>query len=403
MKSMRKIGVIIVALTCGLAVACGGGSSSSSNAAAPTVGGGSSGTNVASISVNGGPTGNAANGLFTDVTVCAPGTTNCQTISNVLVDIGSSGLRILSSVLTIGLTQQNAANGGPTVECFPFVSGYTWGPVQTADVEIAGEKASSTPIQVIGSSTAVPSSCSSYGTETDTVDTLGANGILGIGLFAQDCSNVSCPAAADIYYGCPSSGCVPLAQSAAQQVLNPVSLFATDNNGVIIELPALSGAEASVSGSLIFGIGTESNNGLGSAMVYTANDYGNFTTTFNGATYSDSFIDSGSNAYFFPDAGITQCANNSEAPGFYCPASTMNLSATNVGSNQATGTVNFSVADAIGLFSGDDYAFGDLGGPVIGGPPEYFDWGLPFFYGRNVYAAIAGASTPGGEGPYWAY
>jgi len=32
-----------------------------------------------------------------------------------------------------------------------------------------------------------------------------------------------------------------------------------------------------------------------------------------------------------------------------------------------------------------------------------FDWGLPFFYGRNVYAAIEQQSTPGGVGPYFAY
>lgn len=405
MNITRKLGVIVVGLTCAFSVACGGGSSSNSNESSAGSGGGASGSNVAAVSVSAGPNGNSANGLYTDVTICVPGTSNCQTVSNVLVDIGSSGLRIVSSLLTISLPQQSASNGGATVECFPFVSGYTWGPVEAADVEIAGEKASSTPIQVIGTSIAVPGGCSSYGTETNTVETLGANGILGVGLFAQDCGDPSCPASADIYYSCPSStSCTAVTQSSAQEVLNPVSLFTTDNNGVIIELPSLSGSQASLSGSLIFGIGTESNNGLGSATVYTANDYGNFTTTFNGQTYTDSFIDSGSNGYFFPDSGIAQCTNNSEAPGFYCPATTVNLSATNLGNNEATGMVNFSVANASDLFSnGDDFAFSDLGGPVIGGPPEYFDWGLPFFYGHNVYTAIAGASTPGGVGPYWAY
>jgi hypothetical protein len=30
-------------------------------------------------------------------------------------------------------------------------------------------------------------------------------------------------------------------------------------------------------------------------------------------------------------------------------------------------------------------------------------WGLPFFYGRAVYTAIDGRSTPGGNGPYYAF
>jgi hypothetical protein len=40
-----------------------------------------------------------------------------------------------------------------------------------------------------------------------------------------------------------------------------------------------------------------------------------------------------------------------------------------------------------------------LGGTFSGG----FDWGLPFFFGRNVFVAIQGQSTPGGTAPYWAY
>jgi hypothetical protein len=33
-----------------------------------------------------------------------------------------------------------------------------------------------------------------------------------------------------------------------------------------------------------------------------------------------------------------------------------------------------------------------------------FDWGLPFFFGKNVYSAIAGQATPAPTPtPYWAY
>jgi hypothetical protein len=401
MRNARAFFSLAACVICAFLIACGGGSHSPANTIA------SSGANVTPISVNGGPLGNYADAAFASVTVCVPGTSNCQPIDNVLVDTGSFGLRVLSSALTsISLPQQKAGDGNPVAECLTFLASYTWGPVQTADVQIAGEKASSVPIQVLSDSDfKAPSQCTSSGFRSaDTVDSLGANGILGIGLAAQDCGN-PCPANANQYFECPSSGCLPIAQALGQQIINPVALFATDNNGVIVELPTVSsGGEASVSGSLVFGIGTQSNNGLNGATVYTAPE-GSFTTSYKGQSYPGSFLDSGSNGYFFLDSsltGLTNCPNNSDAPGFYC--SSQNFTATNQGSNGASGTVSFSIADAVTLFANQgDNAFSNLGGPSSNAAPFYFDWGLPFFFGRNVFVAIVGASTPGGAGPYWAY
>jgi len=249
-----------------------------------------------------------------------------------------------------------------------------------------------------------PTSCTSSGMSSDTLGNLGANGILGVGLFAQDCGSY-CEqvqtAAGDFnpYYECASSTatCQAVAESLTQQVQNPVALFSTDNNGVIVEFPAISGGqESSASGALVFGIGTESNNALGAATIYTANAGGNFSTTYNGTVDSASFIDSGSNGYFFPST-ITVCPSSGDAPDFYCPSTTENLSATNQGANGATGTVNFSIANAEALFSVDDSAYSDLGGTYSSGS---FDWGLPFFFGRNVYVGIESTTNPDG---YWAY
>ncbi|MGA8271531.1 MAG: DUF3443 family protein, partial [Candidatus Sulfotelmatobacter sp.] len=371
-----------------------------------------SGSNVAPITVNGGPTGDYVDAAFTSVTVCVPGTSTCQTIGGILVDTGSSGLRVLSSALSVALTQQNASDGNPVVECLPFVSGYTWGPVQTADIEIASEKASSVPIQVLSDTDfTAPTACTDQGTSSDTLSNLGANGIIGVGLFPQDCGTycevVEAAPNFNPYYECPSSTgtCQAIGESLTQQVQNPVALFTTDNNGVIVELPAVSGAEATVTGSLVFGIGTESNNALGSATVYQTDADGNFTTSYKGVNdaqavpYSASFIDSGSNGFFFLDStttGIPACGGDEQ--DFYCPASTANISATNQGTNSASGTVTFSVANADTLFANEaDSAFGDLGGDFSGA----FDWGLPFFFGRNVYVAIYQTSAP--NTPYWAY
>jgi hypothetical protein len=367
--------------------------------------------NVLAISVNTGPTAATnpyINGAFTSVTVCVPGsTTQCQTIDGILVDTGSPGLRILSSALTVALPQQTDSSSNPIVECAPFASGVIWGPVQTADMTVAGEKASSLPVQVIGSNSFsnVPTACSDEGTPVEDLQDLGANGILGIGSYQQDCGSACTLSGASnpgVYYTCPTTGCVVTTEAVASQVTNPVVMFPTDNNGTIIELPALTGSAVSLDGSLIFGIGTESNNGLGGATIYTMDPAtGNFSTMFNGQTYTDAaFLDSGSNATYFLDStttGMTTCTNYTF---WYCPGGTLNFSATNMGANGNSSIINFSVGNADSLVANQsDGAANGLAGPF----PNTFDWGLPFFFGRNVYTAIEGQSTPQGTGPYWAY
>jgi len=375
-----------------------GGTPASSAPAAPA-------DNVQSIVVNAGPTGDYFNGAFTSVTICFPGqSAGCQTIDGVLVDTGSTGLRVLSSALTIALPQQVGSSGAPIVECAQFLDGFTWGPVQMADVKLAGEQASSVPIQVIDERAFpnIPAACSSAGVAEDTLDKLGANAILGIGLFRQDCG----PACAfvgssnpGLYYACPATGCQPAAVSLANQLQNPVALFSRDNNGVVIQLPAVAaGGAFSVTGSLVYGIGTQANNGLGSAKVLAVDASGNITTIFGGQSYSSSFIDSGSNGIYFLDAGASGLPLCQDSADFYCPATPQSLSATNRGATGVTIAAPFNVGNADTLDSRFS-AFNEIAGPNPGG----FDFGLGFFFGRSVYTAIEGQGTPGGTGPYFAY
>jgi len=376
--------------------------------------------NSTPITVDAGPqpqTFTAVNEVFTSITVCVPGTTTCQTIDHVLVDTGTSGLRLLSSVLSVPLPQQNDSSGDPLDECMVFLEGYAWGPVALADISIAGEKASSAPVQVMipaSGSPPVPGSCSSRSMGADegnSVSALGANGILGVGLFQQDCgtsctsSNGTIP---PVYYGCPASGCNPTYVTLAQQVPNPVVLFTFDNNGVVVSLPVVpDGGVPTEMGSLIFGIGTQSNNTVPSTTtVYTVpnsgTNAGDLTTTFNGVAYP-STIESGATGFFFLDSattGITSCVVKNFT--WYCPSpSPDNLSATNQGANGNQGTVNFSIEDASKLLNSSNVAFSTLGAPAPA--PNTFDFGLSFFFGRTVFTAIDGKSTPSGTGPYFAY
>jgi len=394
---------LVVALL-GLALSlggCGGG------------GGGGGGTtpatqNVQPISVDAGPAG-ISNIAFTSVTVCAPGSsTNCQTIDHISVDTASSGLRLISSVLspTLSLPQQLDANGNALVECAQFADGFSWGPVKLADVRIAGEQANSLPVQIIGDAafSSIPTSCSSAGPPENTVPAFGANGLLGISVFLQDCGSACAqfviPGA---YYSCAASGCSPTQVAVALQLQNPVALFSGDNNGVIVKLPSIPAAGAvTAAGSLIFGIGTQTNNGMGSATVLTTDPHtGNIVTVFNNQSFANSYIDTGSNLFFIGTGLYPLCSG--VAAGFYCPATTQNLSATLQGANKNASAATFSIANADQLFVANPsfYAFNNIAAPA--GDPSAFAWGLPFFYGRNVYTAIEGQKTPGGTGPYVAF
>ena len=407
--SRRFFAIAASAVLVALLVGCGGGGGGGDNS---NGGGGNTPptpmpvNNTQPVTVDAGPSG-FPNLLFTSVTICAPGaSTNCQTIDHIQVDTGSAGLRIISSVLSpaLSLRQQVDASNNPIVECAQFVDGFAWGPVKIADVRLAGEVASSVPIQVIGDPAFnnIPAACANIGPPENTVDTFGANGVIGIGFFLQDCG-AACVTSTfpGYYYICPTgSGCQAARVTLAQQVLHPVALFATDNNGVVITMPSIPAAGlATVSGTMTFGIGTQSNNGTSNVTVIPADPTtGNVTVVFNNRTYSTGYIDSGSNGIFFGNGIFPACSPPNQ--DFYCPATTQALTATIRGSNGASANVNFSVANA-DLLDASFYAFNDLAG--AGADATTFDFGMPFFYGRSVFTAIESQTTPAGTGPFYAF
>lgn len=369
--------------------------------------------NVETLTVDSGPAGGSAvNTAYVSVKICVPNNPGaCQTIDHIEVDTGSTGLRILAGALNLtSVPLPQETNGTPTVfmaECLQFADGSSYGSLRMADITlpVSMKTASNVVVQIIGDPLypTVPSSCP--GIPENTVTAFGANGILGVGPFAQDCG-AACvaTAVAGTYYSCPSpSTCGASTATLAQQVQNPATLFSSDNNGVIVELPAVGSAGAGiVTGSLVFGIGTQSNNGLGSAMVLPEDaNTGLISATYKGIAYTHGFIDSGSNGNFFSDSSIPNCSTPN--PGFYCPTSTLMETATLQGTNTTMSAANFSVANATTLFATLSYnAFSNLGG--TNPDPMGFDLGLPFFYGQNVYTAFETATNAGGHpGPYFAY
>jgi len=408
--------------------ACGGGGSGTTSGGTSTsTGSGGSVNNTVQMTVDLGPAtfvaaGNANEDVaFVTVTICVPGTTNCASIDHVEVDTGSEGLRLLNTAFNLSLPQQTIS-GNPVAECVQFAdSTFSWGSVQSADIQLAGETAKAVPIQVInGSFQTIPASCSNGGSGVNDIFSLGANGILGVGPFRQDCGGGCANSAVPgTYYACNNGVCTSTAETLTAQLQNPVWMFPSDNNGVILQFPSVSDSgQATVPGTLTFGIGTQSNNGLGSATVLPIDSgKGDFSVQFQGTTFSDnSFIDSGSNGFFFLDSAtlanqfgvsIPDCPNSSVAKGFYCPGSVAPISVSMLGVNSSGSTplgaaraVSFNVANAQTLFSNSNFAvFDNIGGESSGN----FDFGLPFFFGKSVYTAIEGQSTPAGTGPYFAF
>jgi hypothetical protein len=157
---------------------------------------------------------------------------------------------------------------------------------------------------------------------------------------------------------------------------------------------------------LIFGIATQVNNALGNASVFTSNPIsGGITTYYNGDILNESYIDSGSDALFFKDTGIPVCNSGTAAAEHYCPAATQSLSATIQGLNGTSATVTFSVANADSLLASGFAALSNLAAPIAWSSPVLsFDWGLPFFFGRNVFVAFEGANVAGvPAGPFVAF
>jgi len=459
--------------------ACGGGSSSASSG---TGAGAATGPNVAALSVDSFPpygTDSCApapgcgslNQLYITLRVCPHGSTsNCQTIDHVAVDTGSLGLRLLAASLRpptssfLGsaggllaalptITTTSAGGNGTTVtgtlaECAQFGGGYSWGSIRNVDITFVGtnETASNVPMQVMGDMEPAPAACvtqsttqyalTGSGTNSSGVVTanpltypyLGANGLIGVSLFAQDCQ--PCATVAQPQQGNNTAGlayvvcadmtgnhCTPTTVAPAMQVVNPITALPTDNNGFLIRMAAVgSDGAASASGSMIFGIGTQANNALGSATRIAANpaeEPGFVYTTYSGSANAYGIFDSGSSLYFFSDASIALCGSSGVLAAYYCPGgpsakgsanTTLNLRAVvNDYRDSATpsSTIAFSVNNLNNFTNAAAYAYDNVGGP---GPASfgYFIWGMPTFYGKTIYFGLAD-NADGYAAPYYAF
>ena len=338
------------------------------------------------------------------VTVCVPGTGDCQTIDDVLLDTGSVGLRVFKQALTLSLPAAAAPGGGALAECVQYADlSADWGPVEVADVVLAKEPAVQVPIQVIDATFgSIPSACPSPESAPSSF-----NGILGVGVFVADCGTPSCPAAANVYYASSGSTSTPVAVDSSSQVQNPVALLPVDNNGVIVSLPGVAAAGApSVEGALVLGIGTRANNQPIAAAAVALDGAGEFGTAIDGAGHPrlvrrhrlERLLLRATvehrvllrPARLVLPAGHAELLRHERAVAGVSrepPDRRRSRSATSTRSSGRQGTATRSSRE--------------IGGSAL--PGAGVDWGLPFFLGRTVYLGLEGRLTDFGAGPVLAY
>ena len=354
----------------------------------------------------------------TSVTICQPGTSSCQTINNIVLDTGSSGLRLFASVVKIATTPVSTAAGGRLTECMSYTGlASDWGPIALVDVKLGGEPSIQVPVQLIDSTYATPPPlCTAAQTTPDlSPEQAGFNGILGVSMLVEDCG-IACTTNAQvgIYYSCSGDGsCV--GTTSAVQLQNPVALLPTDNNGVVFRLNSVPATGIpNADGQMILGIGTRPNNSPTAGIVtLAANTRGEISSTYPGGGIDVPLrarFDSGSPEMVLPAGTVPICLPNTRASGYLCPSDVVNATATMYGNAKTASTaVTFNIANAAAVLESKAVASSGLASALsitsyssaVDSPFTVIDWGLPFFFGRSIYFGFEDRTSTLGKGPYY--
>lgn len=345
------------------------------------------------------------------ITICPPNSTaGCTNIDNILLDSGSVGLRVFSSILPPELsnTLMNNNIGGQTsiAQCTTFGdSSQNWGPVVYAGLNLGGLYISEIPILLVDSSYSfLPATCDNAATSPED---FGLNGILGVAPLSDDYGTP--------YFVCNSSSCTPT-NSSPDYITNPIIMLPPPyNNGITIKFPSIPQSGAyNVIGYALFGEATESENtppdNASLLQVYSGQYPINVITSFMGQ-YNSSFLDTGSNLLFFSNSELQPlCQGN--YPDFFCPDLSqliVSYQATIIGT-ESQYPLDFAIANAQWLMNGSNTAFSTIAAYVSSFNNNTIDWGMPFFYGKTVSVIPPGSTfiyggityQSGGSG-YWIY
>lgn len=348
------------------------------------------------------------NAACVTVLICqADNPDNCDSVDDILLDTGSSGLRVFGSLLTKTLASMEI-NGSAVAECVGFADGTgSWGPVKYANVKLGSAATTEAiPIQVIDVNfpTTGAGKANCIGASTSPSD-FSLNGIIGVGPLKTDAATVT-------YFTCSGTICHAVVPPA--YVTNPISKFAPGlNNGLTLTFAALPDEGATgADGYGIFGVATSAANTPKSTVstfeIKASSPIPiNVFSTFHETTLP-SFLDTGSQFFYFEDYFLPKCPGTNA----FCPDNiTAELAQMNGNDGNdivSSAYINFNIGNAMQLIDSGNTAFSNIGYVFPGF--NNIDWGMPFYFGRTVYTVFAGESVvingvqmPASDRGYWIY
>ncbi len=351
--------------------------------------------------------GEGVNQLFVDVTVCDV-KERCRTVPDVLVDTGSSGLRLFRPALKgLELEAVTVLHNRPLGDWVSFGSGELWATLHWAWVRMGGlETTEAIPIELFDSPSpgeSLPAGYGGFDMRAEPATTVG-NGILGIAARRYHHGR---------YYMFTGDGGA-LAQSDWERVMldesaqlaNPIGYFPEPyNNGSVISLPEVDAGKGqkAAQGWLGFGIGQPT------AMLFPEgrrvithelDQHGKFPVRLSERPV-EVMLDSGSTVIHLDldPLGFTRHKSLRE---FYDPAVLTPVDLTVISAGQ-----EIKLARALQVGPADNVEKADQGyavlpmlatwhGPdgVVPGEPEDSLLGLPFFFGRAVATGLQGTVNP---------
>lgn len=367
---------------------------------------------------------NSINTPVTSVTICN-NNNKCQTINNILIDTGSVGLRIESSVIDSDLRDSLlqspvVTNDGESItQCMLFGGGYAYGSVvNAASVKIGSLYTQQIPIQLVDNNTLnVPTSCKEKGMPIN-LPSVGINGTLGIGPISTPLPNYAQIVYAVAADGIPVEVISPVGEGIPTLEVNTFAYLNKHSNGVIFKLPNLSTpSESPISGYLILGIDTANNNQVSTNTIKLLGNpntgWGGFISTASSnpnEAYSnvEAMFDSGAALLNFMNVGIQTCDPMTGLIDLYCPSSSPFALQVMLGNYNSTQNANLPLNLTLVNYLGDAI-FSSVIIPSLGlFMTANFDvYGIPAFLGKTIYVEFESTTsnqslpTPLGQAPAW--